>query len=85
MDTRRFRRSSPSDAVAAFRWLGWVMLMMFVLVQTAHADGSGTTTKPRATRPQARELSQASVQFDPGIHSGSAAKRTLTLPAIRGS
>ncbi len=35
MDTRRFRHSSRSDAFAAFRWLGWVMLMMFVLAQTA--------------------------------------------------
>jgi hypothetical protein len=39
MDTRRFRHPSPSDAFAAFRWLGWVMLMMFVLVQTAQAAG----------------------------------------------
>jgi hypothetical protein len=37
MDTRRFRHHSPSETLAAFRWLGWVMLMMFVLVQTAHA------------------------------------------------
>jgi len=58
MDTRRFRHHrSPSDALAAFRWLGWVMLMMFVLVQTACAAGSGTTAKARATGPQARELS----------------------------
>jgi hypothetical protein len=57
MDTRRFRRPAPSDAVAAFRWLGWVMLMMFVLVQNAHAERSGTTTKARASGPQARELS----------------------------
>lgn len=32
MDRRRFRHHSES--VAAFRWLGWVMLMMFVLVQS---------------------------------------------------
>jgi len=44
MDRRRFRHPAPSDALAAFRWLGWVMLMMFVLVQTAHAAGSDTTT-----------------------------------------
>jgi hypothetical protein len=37
MDTRRSRHPSRSDAIATFRWLGWVMLMMFVLVQTAHA------------------------------------------------
>ncbi len=35
MDTRRFRDHSPSQAFAAVRWLGWVVLMMFVLVQTA--------------------------------------------------
>jgi hypothetical protein len=35
MDTRRFRKHSQSEALAQFRWLGWVMLMMFVLVQTA--------------------------------------------------
>ena len=34
MDTRRFRRDSQSRAFTAFRWLGWVMLMMFVLLQT---------------------------------------------------
>jgi hypothetical protein len=37
MDTRRFRYQSPFQAFVAFRWLGWVMLMMFVLIQTAHA------------------------------------------------
>lgn len=35
MDIRRFRNRSQSESVAKFRWLGWVMLMMFVLVQTA--------------------------------------------------
>jgi hypothetical protein len=33
MDTRRFLKHSQSQALAQFRWLGWVMLMMFVLVQ----------------------------------------------------
>jgi len=32
MDTPRFNRRSTSEAFTAFRWLGWVMLMMFVLV-----------------------------------------------------
>lgn len=58
MDTRRSRHPAPSDAFAAFRWLGWVMLMMFVLVQTAQA----------ATGQQTRELSQASAQFDARTH-----------------
>jgi len=35
MDTRRFRKDSHSHRLAQARWLGWVMLMMFVLVQTA--------------------------------------------------
>src|SRR5512140_3812106 len=40
MDTRRFRNREQS--VAAFRWLGWVMLMMFVLVQTVQATPAGS-------------------------------------------
>ena len=36
--------ASQSQALAQFRWLGWVMLMMFVLVQTAMgADAAGGT------------------------------------------
>ena len=37
MDTRRHRAQS----LAQFRWLGWVMLMMFVLVQAAQGSGGG--------------------------------------------
>jgi hypothetical protein len=37
MDTRRFRERLLSQRVAQFRWLGWVMLMMFTLVQVAQA------------------------------------------------
>jgi len=37
MDTHRSRHPSRYDAIATVRWLGWVMLMMFVLVQTAKA------------------------------------------------
>lgn len=68
MDTRRFRRPAPADALAAFRWLGWVMLMMFVLVQSAQAGAAGTHAQARASKPHARGLSQASAQFDPGTH-----------------
>jgi hypothetical protein len=64
MDTRRFRRNSPAEALAAFRWLGWVMLMMFVLVQTAHAAGAGIKTQVDLTGSQTRELSRASAGFD---------------------
>ena len=60
MDTRRFRRSSRSDAVAAFRWLGWVMLMMFVLVQTAHAVAGGARVQVDSAEPQKPALSEAS-------------------------
>ena len=35
MDTRRNVNESRSRTLAQFRWLGWVMLMMFVLVQVA--------------------------------------------------
>jgi hypothetical protein len=35
MDTRRYVNESRSRTLAQFRWLGWVMLMMFVLVQVA--------------------------------------------------
>jgi|KBSSwiStaDraftv2_1062776.scaffolds.fasta_scaffold02897_7 hypothetical protein len=49
MDTRRSRHPSRSDAIAMVRWLGWVMLMMFVLVQTAQAaagDTPSATSRP---------------------------------------
>jgi hypothetical protein len=68
MDTRRFRRSSQSDAVAAFRWLGWVMLMMFVLVETAHGTAGGARVQADSAGPHKRAPSAASAQFDPGTH-----------------
>jgi hypothetical protein len=68
MDTRRFHRPSPAEAFAAFRWLGWVMLMMFVLVQTAQAAAGGNKPQVDATGPQTRALSQATAQFDPETH-----------------
>jgi hypothetical protein len=40
MRTRRPFNRAPSMSVAEFRWLGWVMLMMFVLVQSVAASGS---------------------------------------------
>jgi hypothetical protein len=33
MDTRRFRAHRHAEKVAQARWLGWALLMMFVLVQ----------------------------------------------------
>jgi hypothetical protein len=35
MDTRRFRKNRSSEMLDRARWLGWVMLMMFVLTQVA--------------------------------------------------
>jgi hypothetical protein len=68
MDTRRFRQHSPAEVFAAFRWLGWVMLMMFVLVQAARAAAGGSNAQADATGPMTRELSQASAQLDSGTH-----------------
>jgi len=68
MDTRRSRHPSPSDTLAAFRWLGWVMLMMFVLVQTVRAAGGDAIGQNEVIGPQARERSQASAQVEPGTH-----------------
>ena len=68
MDTRRFRRPTPPDALAAARWLGWVTLMMFVLVQTVQSATAGTRPQLEATGPQTRPLSQATAQFDPQTH-----------------
>jgi hypothetical protein len=84
MDTRRFR--DRSEAIAAFRWLGWVMLMMFVLVQTVHASAAASPAQPDSTRPQSENLSKASVRFDPGSLAGNArccAARTLDLQVTR--
>jgi hypothetical protein len=42
MNTRRFRSPEHLRAFAQFRWLGWVMLMMFVLIQTATGTPTGS-------------------------------------------
>jgi hypothetical protein len=39
MDSRRFRRNRSSEMLDNARWLGWVMLMMFVLTQVASGAG----------------------------------------------
>lgn len=67
MDTRRFRQHARS--VAAFRWLGWVMLMMFVLVQAVHATAADARKAADAAGAPARsEPAQASVEFAPDTH-----------------
>jgi hypothetical protein len=41
MDSRRFRKNRATEVVERARWLGWVMLMMFVLTQVASGVGGG--------------------------------------------
>ena len=41
MDTRRNVNESRLRALAQFRWLGWVLLMMWVLVQVAMGASPG--------------------------------------------
>lgn len=67
MDTRRFRNHPSSDTLARVRWLGWVMIMMFVLVQTA----TGSTASGERSE-QSRSLINPYVEgradFDPQTH-----------------
>lgn len=72
MNTRRSRHPSPSEAFAAFRWLGWVMLMMFVLTQSAQTAGRGIKAQLEAIGPRTPGLSQTSAQFEPKTQQGSA-------------
>jgi hypothetical protein len=64
MDTRRFRKDSHSHRLAQARWLGWVMLMMFVLVQTA-TGAAGTADRSKDFTTQSDPSPQASADFDP--------------------
>jgi hypothetical protein len=68
MNARRFRQPAPSEAFVAFRWLGWVMLMMFVLVQIARGTAEAPKAQADTSGPWPAELSQASAQFDPATH-----------------
>ena len=43
MDSRRFRKNRSTEMVDRARWLGWVMLMMFVLIQVASSASPGAT------------------------------------------
>jgi hypothetical protein len=61
MNTRRFRRSAQLQTFAQFRWLGWVMLMMFVLIQTA----AGTTTPSEGPGRQPSRPLEADADFNP--------------------
>lgn len=66
MDTRHYRKRSQSDALARARWLAWVMVMMFVLVQTA--VGATPAAERTQSYPVGRALPQAAADFDPNTH-----------------
>ena len=67
MDTRRFRHHARS--IAVFRWLGWVMLMMFTLVQAVQATAAGARKLAVAPDLLARGApTQTKTQFDPNTH-----------------
>jgi hypothetical protein len=60
MDTRRFRKNRSSEMVDRARWLGWVMLMMFVLTQVASGVGPSVAN----LRPHASNRARVSVESD---------------------
>ena len=68
MDTRRFRKHSPSETLARVRWFGWVMLMMFVLVQTARGAGAPAGNSERSRLEEGGSSSQAIADFNPETH-----------------
>ena len=67
MDTRRFRNHPSSEALAQVRWLGWVMIMMFVLVQTA-MGGTPLGERSQQSTSQISPYVQARADFDPQTH-----------------
>ena len=67
MDTRRFRNHPSSEALAQVRWLGWVMIVMFVLVQTA-TGGTASGERSEQSKPQISPYVQARADFDPQTH-----------------
>jgi hypothetical protein len=67
MDTRRFRNHPSSEALAQVRWLGWVMIMMFVLVQTA-TGGTASGERSEQSASQISPYVQARADFDPQTH-----------------
>jgi hypothetical protein len=67
MDTRRFRNHPSSEALAQVRWLGWVMIMMFVLVQTA-TGGTALVERSEQSTSQISPYVQARADFDPQTH-----------------
>ena len=45
MDSRRLRKTRQTEIVERARWLGWVMLMMFVLTQIASGAGPSVSAQ----------------------------------------
>ncbi len=64
MNARQFRTPEHLRTFAQFRWLGWVMLMMFVLIQTA----TGTPTRSEGRGQQNSRLLEADADFNPQTH-----------------
>ncbi len=67
MDTRRYRDDSRAHRLAQARWLGWVMLMMFVLVQTA-TGAAGTGDRSKDFTAHSQPAPQARADFDAQTH-----------------
>jgi hypothetical protein len=67
MDTRRYVNESRSRTLAQFRWLGWVMLMMFVLVQVA-VGASRSGGRSDTISQDCGTFDQASANFDLETH-----------------
>jgi hypothetical protein len=95
MDTRRFRKHPSSEALAQVRWLGWVMIMMFVLVQTAigataSRDRSEEVSAETSSYVQARadfdlQTRQVTVEANPAVLASADTLKwpDLELPASR--
>jgi hypothetical protein len=64
MDTRRNVNESRSRTLAQFRWLGWVMLMMSVLVQVAMGASPSWSRSDTRTQ-EGGTFDQASANFNP--------------------
>jgi hypothetical protein len=67
MDARRFRDHSRSETLARCRYLGWVLLMMFVLVQTA-AGMVSTAGRFDGDEAVGSPLLRATADFNPETH-----------------
>ena len=68
MNTRRFRKQSPSERLARVRWLGWVMLMMFVVVQTAMGADTAGGRSERVPLEEDGPFFQARADFNSETH-----------------